>query len=158
MAVSFLQRHNRHVASTTKANLGVLLLEFFELYGRDFNYSQTAIRLRDGGAYIPEREVLRNLPAASNASNGVTLCIEDLVDLSNDVGRGSFLFHRVKSAFEDAYIKLQRLLRPDKIMLGEAAEDKSRPLDAPSALVGICTSFSISFPTSSITFNLLLTH
>ena len=51
------------------------------------------------------------------------------MDSSNDVGRGSFLFYRVKSAFEDAYITLQRLLRPDKIMLGEAAEDKSRPLD-----------------------------
>ena len=61
MAVSFLQLHNRHDASTIKANLGVLLLEFFELYGRDFNYTQTAIRLRDGGAYIPREEVSDNL-------------------------------------------------------------------------------------------------
>ena len=61
MAVSFLQLHNRHDASTTKANLGVLLLEFFELYGRDFNYTHTAIRLRDGGAYVPREEVSDNL-------------------------------------------------------------------------------------------------
>ena len=74
-------------------------------------------------------QVLRNLPAGSNASSGITLCIEDPLDSSNDVGRGSFLFYRVKSAFEDAYITLQRLLRPDKIMLGEAVEDKSRTLD-----------------------------
>ena len=57
MAVSFLQLHPRNDASTLKTNLGVLLLEFFDLYGRTFNYSQSAIRLRDGGAYVSRDEV-----------------------------------------------------------------------------------------------------
>ena len=57
MAVSFLQLHPRHDASTLKTNLGVLLLEFFDLYGRTFNYSQLAIRLRDGGSYVSREEV-----------------------------------------------------------------------------------------------------
>ena len=46
------------------------------------------------------------------ASAGLTLCIEDPLDAGNDVGRGSFLFYRVKSAFEDAYVTLARLVRP----------------------------------------------
>ena len=57
MAVSFLQLHPRNDASTLNTNLGVLLLEFFDLYGRSFNYSQSAIRIRDGGAYVPREEV-----------------------------------------------------------------------------------------------------
>ena len=43
------------------------------------------------------------------------MCIEDPLDSSNDVGRGSFLFYRVKSTFEDAYITLQRELGTRKL-------------------------------------------
>jgi len=38
-------------------NLGVLLLEFFELYGRHFNYLKTGIRVKEGGAYISKDQV-----------------------------------------------------------------------------------------------------
>ena len=51
----------------------------------------------------------------NSGSNGVTLCIEDPLDSSNDVGRGSFLFYRVKSTFEDAYITLQKELGTRKL-------------------------------------------
>ena len=37
MAVSFLQNHPR---DCSKTNLGVLLIEFFELYGKRFNYNK----------------------------------------------------------------------------------------------------------------------
>lgn len=119
MAVSFLQLHQRPdvMSKSSKANLGVLLLEFFELYGRNFNYSQTAIRLRDGGSYAPREEVARNM-LPGNSSGGITLCIEDPLDATNDVGKGSFLFYRVKDAFEDAYIELARLMRPGKLLFG----------------------------------------
>lgn len=33
------------------ANLGTLLIEFFELYGKNFGYDDTGISLRDGGYY-----------------------------------------------------------------------------------------------------------
>lgn len=59
MVVSFLQQHAREDARTTKANLGVLLVEFFELYGVHFNYTQTAIRITDDGAYLRKDEVIR---------------------------------------------------------------------------------------------------
>ena len=53
MVVSFLQLHPRgEKAGSEKANLGVLLIEFFELYGRHFNYCNTAIRVSDEGSYV----------------------------------------------------------------------------------------------------------
>lgn len=44
-------------AGNPSNNLGVLLIEFFELYGRHFNYLRTGIRIKDGGAYISKDEV-----------------------------------------------------------------------------------------------------
>ena len=37
-------------------NLGVLVMEFFELYGKYFNYGETGISLRHGGSYFNKRE------------------------------------------------------------------------------------------------------
>lgn len=42
-------------------NIGVLLIEFFELYGRHFNYLKTGIRIKDGGCYVAKDEVQKNL-------------------------------------------------------------------------------------------------
>ena len=61
MVVSFLQQHVREDARSTKANLGVLLVEFFELYGLHFNCTRTAIRITDDGAYLPKDEVSSNM-------------------------------------------------------------------------------------------------
>lgn len=53
-----LQLHPRQAAGGyIDQNLGVLLIEFFELYGRKFNYTKTAIRVKDGGTYIAKEEV-----------------------------------------------------------------------------------------------------
>ena len=60
MVVSFLQQHIREDARSNKANLGVLLVEFFELYGLQFNYTQTAIRITDDGAYLPKQHVSKH--------------------------------------------------------------------------------------------------
>ena len=60
-------------------------------------------------------QILRTLPNINSSNNGVTLCIEDPLDSSNDVGKGSFLFYRVKSTFEDAYITLQKELGTRKL-------------------------------------------
>lgn len=43
------------------SNLGVLLIEFFELYGRHFNYLKTGIRIKDGGSYVAKDEVLKGM-------------------------------------------------------------------------------------------------
>ena len=43
MTVSFLQLHKRGDGRRPGANLGVLLIEFFELYGRNFNYEKVSV-------------------------------------------------------------------------------------------------------------------
>lgn len=47
MTISLLQLHPRQNAHCSNANLGVLLIEFFELYGRKFNYVKTGICVKD---------------------------------------------------------------------------------------------------------------
>lgn len=62
MTISFLQLHPRqNMAYVKDANLGILLLEFFELYGRKFNYIKVGIRIKEGGSYIPKEEVIQPL-------------------------------------------------------------------------------------------------
>lgn len=52
-----LQLHPRQNAPEN-SNLGVLLIEFLELYGRKFNYVKTGIRVKEGGTYISKEEVI----------------------------------------------------------------------------------------------------
>ena len=73
--------------------------EFFELYGRKFNYLTTAIRVRDGGSYITKEEVQESMPPGHRPS---LLCIEDPLQLGNDVGKSSYGALQVKQAFDYA--------------------------------------------------------
>ena len=50
--------HPRQESKLPDANLGVLLVEFFELYGRNFNYQRTGIKIRNGGCYCSKDEVV----------------------------------------------------------------------------------------------------
>jgi non-canonical poly(A) RNA polymerase PAPD5/7 len=54
---SYLQLHPRDMTIEKEVNLGVLLIEFFELYGRKFNYLKTGIRIKGDGSYISKEEV-----------------------------------------------------------------------------------------------------
>ena len=58
LAVSFLQMHPkiRRGEIDPERNLGVLVMEFFELYGLHFNYDEVGISLRDGGTYFNKRQ------------------------------------------------------------------------------------------------------
>lgn len=53
LAISFLQQHPkiRRGEMDPSKNLGVLVMEFFELYGCYFNYQEVGISVRDGGSY-----------------------------------------------------------------------------------------------------------
>uniref|UniRef100_A0A3B5KT33 Terminal nucleotidyltransferase 4A n=1 Tax=Xiphophorus couchianus TaxID=32473 RepID=A0A3B5KT33_9TELE len=108
MVISFLQLHPRIDARDPNQNLGVLLIEFFELYGRHFNYLKTGIRISNEGAYVPKEEVMKTM------TNGYTpsmLCIEDPL-LPNDVGRGSYGAMHVKQVFDYAYTVLGHAVTP----------------------------------------------
>lgn len=52
----------------------MLLIEFFELYGRHFNYLKTGIRIKNGGSYVAKEEIMKEM---SNGYRPSMLCIED---------------------------------------------------------------------------------
>lgn len=108
MCISFLQLHPRANQNQTR-NLGVLLLEFFELYGRKFNYMKTGISVKNGGRYIPKEELQREMIDGHRPS---LLCIEDPLTPGNDIGRSSYGALQVKQAFEYAYIVLMQAVSP----------------------------------------------
>jgi len=108
MVVSFLQLHPRNDSADPAANLGVLLMEFFELYGRNFNYLTTAIRIRGDGSYISKEEVQVDMPPGHRPS---LLCIEDPLQPGNDVGKSSYGALQVRQAFDYAYSQLSRAVR-----------------------------------------------
>jgi non-canonical poly(A) RNA polymerase PAPD5/7 len=77
LAVSFLQMHPkiRRGEIDPEKNLGVLVVEFFELYGNLFNYDDVGISLREGGTYFNKRERGWNVDYKRNV-----LSIEDPAD------------------------------------------------------------------------------
>ncbi|KAG8437752.1 hypothetical protein GDO86_008454 [Hymenochirus boettgeri] len=109
MAVSFLQLHSREDACSPDANYGVLLIEFFELYGRHFNYVKTGIRIKDGGSYVAKDEVQKSMLDGYRPS---MLYIEDPLQPGNDVGRSSYGAMQVKQAFDYAYVVLSHAVSP----------------------------------------------
>ncbi|XP_029445870.1 terminal nucleotidyltransferase 4A isoform X2 [Rhinatrema bivittatum] len=109
MAISFLQLHPRIDARRDDENLGMLLIEFFELYGRNFNYLKTGIRIRNGGAYIAKEEIMK---AMTNGYRPSMLCIEDPLLPGNDVGRSSYGAMQVQQVFDYAYLVLSHAVSP----------------------------------------------
>ncbi|XP_064610439.1 terminal nucleotidyltransferase 4B-like isoform X2 [Liolophura sinensis] len=114
LVVSFLQLHPRIDAHSPEANLGVLLVEFFELYGRNFNYWKTGIRIKDGGSYVPKDDIQKEM---ENGYRPSILCIEDPLVSGNDIGRSSYGAMQVKQAFEYAYLVLSHAVAPQNAHL-----------------------------------------
>ncbi|KIR30032.1 DNA polymerase sigma subunit [Cryptococcus deuterogattii LA55] len=115
MVISFLQLHPklRRSEINPELNLGTLLIEFFELFGRNFNYNDVGISIRRGGFYF------------SKASRGwmkgqsFLLSIEDPQDKDNDISGGSFGIRQVRNTLGGAYELLG-------MRLFERAEEMSR--------------------------------
>ncbi|OTF69502.1 PAP-associated domain-containing protein 5-like protein [Euroglyphus maynei] len=109
MVISFIQLHPRIEARLPDANLGVLLIEFFELFGRYFNYYRVGIRVKDGGNFVPKSEIQKNMDSNYRPS---ILCIEDPLNPSNDIGKNSYGALMVKQAFEYAFTTLHQAVSP----------------------------------------------
>ena len=102
MIVSFFQMHPRKDASDpSTANLGVLLIEFFELYGRQFNYMKVGISVTNGGCYFSKEALGFN----GTGENGL-LFIQDPLLPNENASRGCYGFQQVKQAFEHAFNRL----------------------------------------------------
>lgn len=86
-----------------------MLIEFLELYGRNFNYMQTGIRIKDGGRYIAKEEMQKEMVDGHRPS---LLCIEDPLLSTNDIGRSSYGVLQVKRVFDHAYMVLSNAVNP----------------------------------------------
>ena len=105
LIVSFLQLHPRYKATDPDANLGVLLIEFFELYGRNFNYMKTGITVLNGGSYFAKEDIV-------SVDDRSLLYIVDPSDPTeeNNASRGCYGMWQVKQAFEQAFLRLHSLV------------------------------------------------
>lgn len=101
MVVSFLQHHRRSLASKHDDpkfnNLGQLLLGFFTLYGRDFNYNELAISVRNGGSYFYKED-----RSWYDGGRPFLISMENPNEPSLDIGKNSYEIRTVKRAFEYA--------------------------------------------------------
>ncbi|KAL1412065.1 hypothetical protein Q8F55_003062 [Vanrija albida] len=117
LVLSFLQLHPKIRRSEINPlnNLGVLLMEFFELYGRSFNYNDVGISLRRGGEYYSKRK----RGWANFNGQPWLLSIEDPQDVENDISKTSFGIRDVKLVLAGAYDILQGVLSERKKQLDD---------------------------------------
>ncbi|KIP08737.1 hypothetical protein PHLGIDRAFT_68903 [Phlebiopsis gigantea 11061_1 CR5-6] len=100
LAISFLQMHPkiRRGEIDPSKNLGVLVMEFFELYGFYFNYNEVGISVRDGGSYYNKSQ-----RGWSDYRSPGLLSVEDPGDPSNDISRGSYGIAKVRATLAGAH-------------------------------------------------------
>lgn len=104
MVYHFLKLHPRVSTCNidVRENLGSLLIEFFELYGRNFSYDNLVIALGPDGEtprYIPKQRC----PVLTQGRGQFTIIIQDPLDFSNNITRSSYNLRDLKKAFVGAY-------------------------------------------------------
>lgn len=95
MIISYLQLHGNKKEENTLADH---LLEFFALYGTQFNYEESVISILNDGKYL--NKVDKNW---TNKKNPHLLSVEDPHNPGNDVGSIAFKIESAKEAFFQAY-------------------------------------------------------
>ncbi|CAI4049297.1 hypothetical protein SKDZ_14G0340 [Saccharomyces kudriavzevii ZP591] len=102
LVYSFLNMHPRIKSNDidTPDNLGVLLIDFFELYGKNFGYDDVAISISDDHpSYIPKS----HWKTLELSRSKFSLAIQDPGDPNNNISRGSFNMKDIKKAFAGAF-------------------------------------------------------
>jgi non-canonical poly(A) RNA polymerase PAPD5/7 len=105
MIVSFLQHRERdgyNFRRPSLYNLGCLLVEFFELYGLDFNYVTTGLSVRHDGFYFPKGSKDRK-EHFWQPSRRFAMAIENPLEPTHDVGKPSYRIQTVQRSFELAF-------------------------------------------------------
>ncbi|EPS69537.1 hypothetical protein M569_05225, partial [Genlisea aurea] len=98
-------------------NLGVLLVNFFDIYGRKLNATDVGVSCNGGG------EVFFRKMTKGFASQPNRIAIEDPQASDNDIGKSSFNYFKARSAFAMAFAALtdtKAIMRlgPDQSILG----------------------------------------
>lgn len=79
-------------------NLGVLFLDFLELYGKNFGYDNTGVRVQAGGGYFSKAH-----RGWVDPGKPYKLAIEDPQSAENDISKGSYNILSVRSALSGAF-------------------------------------------------------
>lgn len=105
MVYTFLKLHPRLITNSIDPlkNLGVLLIEFFELYGRNFAYDSVVIIPQSPETGDPMYGEKRFYPQMDTGRNSYSLAIQDPNDPLNNISRGSFKIWDWRKAFNNAY-------------------------------------------------------
>ncbi|CCH59668.1 hypothetical protein TBLA_0B08530 [Henningerozyma blattae CBS 6284] len=102
LVYSFLHLHPRILTGEIDAtdNLGVLLIEFFELYGKNYGYDHIAIAVNDKHPSYISKQLWKDLQPARTT---FALAIQDPGDPTNNISRGSFNIGAIKRAFAGGF-------------------------------------------------------
>ncbi len=115
LIVSFLQQRFKAdvaAARSMNSNLGAMLLDFFELYGENFNYLTVGISTEGTGAYFPKGHP-NFKKDFYNQQRPLTVAIENPVERGADVGKATFRIDKIRRAFQTAFAILRaRVTRP----------------------------------------------
>lgn len=98
MCISFLQKHPTYKYNED-ANLGELLIDFFELYGKKFDFEQFGITIKNGGEYLP-----RNVMPCDGDQQ--LFCVEDPLIHWLNAASVTYRAPDIKQAFHDAHSTL----------------------------------------------------
>ncbi|KAL8223678.1 hypothetical protein R6Q57_019153 [Mikania cordata] len=120
-------RNSMGTRASAEHNLGVLLVTFFDMYGRKLNTSDVGVSC-SGGTFFTKKS-----KGFLNASRRSLISIQDPQDPDNDIGKNSFNYFQIKSAFGMACSTLTNnklimnlapnrsilgtIIRPDKVLL-----------------------------------------
>ncbi|PRP88864.1 PAP-associated domain-containing protein 5-like [Planoprotostelium fungivorum] len=102
MTISFLQRyHDNYFTRPQKPGLGQLLIDFFDFYGRRFNYWTTGISIRNGGTYFNKSDY-----GWASDREPWQFCVEDPQDEDNNVTRSCRGILIIRDAFVVAHCRM----------------------------------------------------
>ncbi|XP_011083273.2 non-canonical poly(A) RNA polymerase PAPD5 [Sesamum indicum] len=144
MLIAMLRAHQDRQASP-EHNLGVLLVNFFDMYGCKLNTVDVGVSCNGGGIFFPK------------SSKGFTvdgrpslIAIEDPQTPDNDIGKNSFNYYQARSAFAMAFTALTNAkaitrLGPNRSILGAIIRPDAVLLERKGGSTGNVT-FNNLFP------------
>ncbi|KAI5411896.1 uncharacterized protein LOC127086340 [Lathyrus oleraceus] len=111
-------RNVRQSQTSTEHNLGLLLVHFFDFYGRKLNTSDVGVSCNGAGTFFR-----KSSKGFYNKGRPFLLGIEDPQTPENDIGKSSFNYFQVRSAFLMAFTTLTNpkvilSLGPNRSILG----------------------------------------
>lgn len=123
LVINFMQIHPKVQRGEIDAtrNLGVLFLDFLELYGKNFGYDDTGITVRDAGGYFHKAR-----RGWKDHSKPWKLSIEDPQNPDNDISTGSYNIISVRSALSGAFDLLTSAVCQRGIEMGRGGSGGGR--------------------------------